>query len=93
MFGRYFVVTLNCGPRNPPNEAIEGALAPPFDWLRFSRDCYFVYAFGSSASAIYNLLRPLLHSEDLILVSEVDAAQRYGWVSQLAVNWFTKYRA
>ncbi len=91
MSGKYFVVTLNCGSREPPNAAIEGALAQPYDWLRFSRDCYFVYGYGSPQN-LFNLLRPLLHAEDLILVTETDAAQRHGWVSEVAVGWFTKFR-
>lgn len=93
MIGKYYVVTLNCGTRKVPNDAIERALAQPYDWLRFSPNCYFVYAYASSPQSIYNLLKPLLDAQDLILIVPIDPSPRYGWTSKLAVDWFNKFRA
>lgn len=94
MPGNYFVVTLNCGARNAPNDAIEAALAPPYDWLRFSRDSYYVYApIGAFSLTIYSLLKPLLHADDLILVTQINGQERHGWVSVLAKEWFDRHRA
>lgn len=94
MQGKYFSVTLNCGPRNPPNDAIERALAQPYDWLRFSRDVYYVYAPPAlpTAEGLYYQLKPLLHPDDLVLVTELNGAQRYGWVSSVAAEWFNRHR-
>lgn len=92
MTGKFYVITFNCGVRLVPNEAIERALGIGHDWLRFSPHCYYAYA-TVDAGVLYSVIRPLLHPEDLILVSEINPENRFGWVSQVAVEWLARSRA
>jgi hypothetical protein len=91
MIGQFFVISLNCGPRKAPNAAIEKALSS-YDWLRFSNDTYYVYAYFSKPSEIYDIVKPLLHNADLILVTQTLPETRMGWTSKIAIDWFEKIR-
>lgn len=91
MLEQFFVVTINCGARKAPNGAVELALSG-YDWLRFSRESYYVHAYVAGPNEIYNMLKPILHSDDLILVVQVLPDTRMGWTSKIAVDWFEKFR-
>ena len=88
----YYVVTLNCGTRAVPDEAIKTALGGQDDWLRFANGVYYVYSRWSDAAGIYKSIKPLLHQDDFVLVSRTEAGDLYGWGSQIVVDWFAKTR-
>lgn len=91
MLGKFYVITLNCSNRSVPNEAIERALEA-YDWLRFAPDSYYVYTYTQTAETIYRIIKPILNEQDLILVGEIAVANRHGWASSIAVEWFQKPR-
>ena len=92
MAGSFYVVSLNCAARPVPNDAIERMLSS-YDWLRFSGDTYYVYsATPTQPMNIYALVKAVLHAEDQVVVVEIKAEARYGWTSQVAIDWFNRPR-
>jgi hypothetical protein len=93
MAGKFFVVTLNCAARPVPNDAIERMLGS-YDWLRFSADTYYVYSQTvTNPMNVYALVKSVIHADDQVVVVEIQPQQRYGWTSQVAIEWFNKARA
>ena len=88
---KHYAVLLNTKGALPTNESIESALATVVtDWLRFAKGQYLVYT-NHDAEAVSNAVRPLLLAGDHIIVLEVNLGNRFGWASNLAINWIKKY--
>lgn len=83
-----FAVLINfVGSRLPLTKEVEAALETvPADWLRLAPGQYIVHC-NSQPHAIYNAVKPVLHTDDLILVIAVDLRNRYGWVQNVAIDW------
>ena len=92
MDDKVYVVVINCGDRIAPNSNIERAINSARDWLRFSQNVYFIRS-GFLADYWYDVIKPLLHVEDQLLVIEANEQNRKGWVFPLALEWFTTRRA
>ena len=87
MNGSVYAVLINSADRPVPNDRVEGVLNGAKNWLRYSRDIYFVRT-ELDASAWYRRVRAVLHPDDLVMVIEANENNRMGWVTQLAREWF-----
>lgn len=88
---KFFTIMLNCAARPVPNDKIQGVLdRASLDWLRYSPNQYLL-KFDGEAINIYSAIKPVLHSEDNLLVMEVNIANRWGWASKLATDWIRKH--
>ena len=88
----YYIISVNCGTRPVPNDAIQNVLNAQEDWLRFGGDTYYVFSRVMTARQLYDQIKPVLHGDDFILVSNANVADLYGWGTQMVVDWFAKSR-
>ena len=83
-----FAILINTDVRNTPVERIEGVLNGAKNWLRFAPNVYFVLT-ELDHDAWYRRVRAVLNPVDSIMVVNTIETERAGWMSELAVNWFT----
>ena len=89
---KLFVLLLNQrGDKKVTAGDIETKLdAVVIDWLRVAPNQYFL-RFDGASKTIYNAIKPMLQTDDYVIVSELVHQSQCGWVSQLAVDWFAKF--
>ncbi len=86
---KFYTILMNCHGRTPPNSAVEHALNGEPDWLRLTMTQYLVRS-DKSAAQIYDLVKPMLHTADTVMVVELNLSNRRGWVVKTVREWLAK---
>jgi hypothetical protein len=70
----------------PKNAAIEAALDPVGDWLRFDAHAYLIRT-ESAAKQIFDAVAAVLTKADQELIMKVDPSEYYGWIQPWVGDW------
>lgn len=88
---KFYAILINfVGSVKPLTRQVETALeAIPADWLRLAPGQYIVHT-NADTQSVFQSVKRIVHSEDLVLVVEVNLTNRHGWVQQVAIDWISK---
>jgi hypothetical protein len=85
---KFYTLLLNTGDRTPTNNAIQHVLDSEIHWLRFSLKGYLIKS-EKSAAQLYDLVKPVLHTEDTFMIIEANLSNRKGWVGKMTREWLS----
>jgi hypothetical protein len=86
-----FAVTIDSDSRTVPNKAIEWVLREE-DWFRLMNGRMYFVATEKESDEIYQLLKNVLHEDDLYFIVKVVQGQNsIGFLQEPAWQWLQKY--